>query len=41
MLFINIDLGHISAENMALLVENDINISPFSFASLQELPEDT
>lgn len=34
-------IGDISAENMALLVENDINISPFSSASLQELPEDT
>lgn len=34
-------IGDINAENMALLVENDINISPFSSASLQELPEDT
>eukprot|EP01018_Ginkgo_biloba_P012952 Gb_38988 [translate_table: standard] len=34
-------IGDFNAENMALLVENDINISPFSSASLQELPEDT
>ncbi|KAH9321863.1 hypothetical protein KI387_016502, partial [Taxus chinensis] len=34
-------IGDINAENMALLIENDINISPFSSASLQELPEDT
>jgi len=36
-----VPIGEINAENMALLMENDMNISPFSSASLQELPKDT